>query len=399
MLSTRPRSSGRERQSLYLAFGFCQQARLSSGKTSSRFQEGLMMMRNRTLVLLGTALVAVVLCAAVVIAQAPSGTRSFHATTTDTDAAIKAAAEAARTAQASRGAWTVPKTPWGDPDLRGYWLSQSYTPLERPAELAGKAFYTEQEAIEAFKRAVEADAEVDPRTVHYDWKEYGMDAWQSPVRPNLRTALIIDPPDGRIPPMTPEGKQRAAAARRGPSVISRGLYERCITSNQGPPRLPQNHDAESQIFQSPGYVIFVLQSNSDIRIVPLDSRPHLPQSVRHWLGDSRGRWEGDTLVIETTNFHPKREWRGSAENMHLVERLRLTDAKTIDYTFTVTDPTTWTKPWTAEVPWPRIEPGLYEFACHEQNYGLINVVKGAQIRAREGPTRGGRAAGGLRTDE
>jgi hypothetical protein len=353
------------------------------------------MMRNRTLVLLCAAFVAVVLCAAIVVAQAPSGTRDFHATTTNTDAAIKAAAEAARTSQAARAAWTVPKTPWGDPDLRGYWLSLSYTPLERPAELAGKAFYTEQEAVAAFKQAVEADAEVDPRTVHYDWKEYGMDAWQSPVRPNLRTALIIDPPDGRIPPMTPEGKQRAAAARRGPSVISRGLYERCITSNQGPPRIPQNHDAESQIFQSPGYVIFVLQSNSDIRIVPLDGRPHLPQSVRHWLGDSRGRWEGDTLVIETTNFHPKREWRGSAENMHLVERLRLTDAKTIDYTFTVTDPTTWTKPWTAEVPWPRIEPGLYEFACHEQNYGLINVVKGAQIRAREG----GRAAGGLRADE
>ena len=355
------------------------------------------MMRNRTLVLLGAAFIAVVLCAAIVVAQAPSGTRSFHATTTDTDAAIKAAAEAARTAQASRATWTVPRTPWGDPDLRGYWLSLSYTPLERPAELAGKAFYTEQEAMAAFKQAVEADAEVDPRTVHYDWKEYGMDAWQSPVRPNLRTGLIIDPPDGRIPPMTPEGKQRAAAARRGPSVISRGLYERCVTSNQGPPRVPQNHDAESQIFQSPGYVTFVLQSNSDIRIVPLDGRPHLPQSVRHWLGDSRGRWEGDTLVIETTNFHPKREWRGSAENMHLVERLRLTDAKTIDYTFTVTDPTTWTKPWTAEVPWPRIEPGLYEFACHEQNYGLINVVKGAQIRAREG---GGRAAGGgLRADE
>ena len=354
------------------------------------------MMRNRTLVLLGAAFVAVVLCAAIVVAQAPSGTRDFHATTTNTDAAIKAAAEAARTSQAARATWTAPKTPWGDPDLRGSWLSLSYTPLERPAELAGKAFYTEQEAIAAFKQAVESDAEVDPRTVHYDWKEYGMDAWQSPVRPNLRTALIIDPPDGRIPPMTPEGKQRAAAARRGPSVISRGLYERCITSNQGPPRIPQNHDAESQIFQSPGYVIFVMQSNSEVRIVPLDGRPHLPSTMRNWQGDSRGRWEGDTLVIETTNFHPKREWRGSAENMHLVERLRLTDAKTIDYTFTVTDPTTWTKPWTAEVPWPRIEPGLYEFACHEQNYGLINVVKGAQIRAREG---GGRAAGGLRADE
>jgi hypothetical protein len=356
-------------------------------------------MRNRTLVLLSAPLLVVVLCAAVVIAQAPSGTRTFHPTTTNTDAAITAAADAARASQAARGTWKAPRTPWGDPDLRGYWLSLSYTPLQRPAELADKPMYTEQEAIAAFKKAVEADAEVDPREVHYDWKEYGMDAWQSPVRPNLRTALIIDPPDGRIPPLTPEGKQRVAAARRGPSVISRGLYERCITSNQGPPRIPQNHDAESQIFQSPGYVIFILQSNSEIRIVPLDGRPHLAPTVRHWQGDSRGRWEGDTLVIETTNFHPQREWRGSAANLHLIERLRLTDAKTIDYTFTVTDPTTWTKPWTAEVPWPRIEPGMYEFACHEQNYGLINVVRGAQIRAREAGTRGGRAAGAPLGDE
>jgi hypothetical protein len=326
------------------------------------------------------------------LGQAPSGTRSFHPTTTSTDAAIKAAAEAAKAAEAARANWKAPRTPWGDPDLRGYWLSLSYTPLERPAELAGKAFYTEEEAIAAFKAAVEADAEVDPREVHYDWKEYGMDAWQSPVRPNLRTGLIIDPPDGRIPPLTPEGKQRVADARRGLSVPSRGLYERCVTSNQGPPRVPQNHDAESQIFQSPGYVIFIMQSNSDVRIVPVDGRPHLPSKVRHWLGDSRGRWEGDTLVIETTNFHAQREWRGAAGNMHLVERLRLTDAKTIDYTFTVTDPTTWTKPWTAEVPWPRIEPGMFEFACHEQNYGLINVVRGAQIRAREAAARGGRPA-------
>jgi len=330
------------------------------------------------------------LCAAVLVAQAPSGTRSFDPTTTDTQAAIKAAAEAERTAAAAREGWSAPRTPWGDPDLRGYWLSLSYTPLERPAALGDKAVYTEEEALAAFKQAVEADAEVDPRTVHYDWKEYGMDAWQSPVRPNLRTGLIIDPPDGRIPPLTPEGTQRMAAARRGPYVPSRGLYERCVTGNQGPPRVPGNHDAESQIFQAPGYVLLLMQSNSDVRIVPLDGRPHLPSTVRHWMGDSRGRWEGDTLVIETTNFHPQREWRGSAENMRLVERVRLVDAKTIQYTFTVTDATTWARPWTADVPWPRIEPGLYEFACHEQNYGLINVVRGAQIRAREAGAGGGR---------
>jgi hypothetical protein len=350
-------------------------------------------MRTRCLAPAAAALTGlIVLWAAVPAAQAPSGTKNFDATTTNTDAAIKAAADAARAAAATRANWKTPRTPWGDPDLRGYWLSLSYTPLERPRELGDKALYTEEEALAAFKKAVEADAEVDPRTVHYDWKEYGMDAWQSPVRPNLRTGLIIDPPDGRIPALTPEGQKRREAAARGITVPSRGLYERCVTGNQGPPRVPGNHDAESQIIQSPGYVILLMQSNSDVRIIPLDGRPHLPQTVRHWLGDSRGRWEGDTLVIETTNFHPQREWRGAAGNMHLVERLRLVDAKTLDYTFTVTDPTTWVRPWTAEVPWPRIEPGMYEFACHEQNYGVINVVRGAQIRAREATATGGRPA-------
>ncbi|MBI4885608.1 MAG: hypothetical protein HY824_00810 [Acidobacteria bacterium] len=355
-------------------------------------------MQTRTVTAPAVLLVTLVgLCAADLAAQAPSGTKSFDATSTSTDAAIKAAAEAARAAAAARANWTPPRTPWGDPDMRGYWLSLSYTPLERPAALAGKPFYTEQEALAAFKKAVEEDAEVDPRTVHYDWKEYGMDAWQSPVRPSLRTALVVDPADGRIPALTPEGRTRAAAAGRGIDVRSRGLYERCVTGNQGPPRIPGNHDAESQIIQSPGYVVLLMQSNSDVRIIPVDGRPHAPSSVKSWLGDSRGRWEGTTLVIDTMNFHPDREWRGSAGNMHLVERLTLVDAKTIEYTFTVSDPSTWTKPWTAEVPWPRIEPGLFEFACHEQNYGLINVVKGAQIRAREAAE--GRASGARETPE
>jgi hypothetical protein len=350
-------------------------------------------MRTRILVPLIATLVTVAgLWATVLIAQAPSGTRSFDPTITNTEAAVKAAADATKAAADARANWRPPRTPWGDPDLRGYWLSLSYTPLERPAGLAGKPVYTEQEALAAFKKAVEEDAEVDPRTVHYDWKEYGMDAWQSPVRPNLRTSHIVDPPDGRIPPLTPEGRQRAAAARRGNDVRSRGLYERCVTGNQGPPRVPGNHDAESQIIQAPGYVVLLMQSNSDVRIIPLDGRPHLPSNVGQWLGDGRGRWEGNTLVVETTNFHPDREWRGSAGNLHLVERLTLVDPKTIEYTFTVTDPTTWTRPWTAEVPWPRIEPGLFEFACHEQNYGLINVLKGAQIRAREAAARPGPAA-------
>jgi hypothetical protein len=350
-------------------------------------------MWTRLLVSLSAATLVVVVGLWVAVgAQAPSGTREFHPITTNTDAAIAAAAEAAKTAAAARANWTPPRTPWGDPDFRGYYLNLSYTPLERPAELGDKAFYTEQEAIAAFKKEVEADAEVDPREVHYDWKEYGMDAWQSPVRPNLRTSLIVDPADGRVPPLTAEGKARLAGARRGNHVRSRGLYERCVTGNQGPPRLPLNHDAESQITQTPGYVVLLTQSNSDVRIIPLDGRPHLPSTVRQWLGDSRGRWQGNTLVVETTNFHAERDWRGSRGGLHLVERFTLVDPKTLQYEFTVTDSTTWTRPWTVDVVWPRIEPPLYEFACHEQNYGLMNVVKGAQIQARtrgERPSRAG----------
>src|ERR1041384_131391 len=164
--------------------------------------------------------------ASALIAQAPSGTKTFDPKTTNTDAAIKAAAEATKAAEEARKTFKAPKTPWGDPDLRGYYLNLSYTPLERPKELGDKALYTPDEALAAFKKAVEEDAEVDPRIVHYDWKEYGMDAWQSPVRPNLHTSLIIDPPSGRIPPMTAEGRKRAEAAGRGIYVNNRGLDER-----------------------------------------------------------------------------------------------------------------------------------------------------------------------------
>jgi hypothetical protein len=329
-------------------------------------------------------------------AQAPSGTKTFDPTTVNTEAAIKAATEAARAAAAAAN-WKPGRTPWGDPDLQGYYLNLSYTPLERPKELAGKAFYTEPEAIAAFRKAVVSDAEVDPRTVHYDWKEYGMDAWQSPVRPNLRTGLIVDTPDGRIPAMTPEGRKRAQAAGRGTDILSRGLYERCVTGNQGPPRVPGNHDSESQIIQAPGYVIILMQSNNDVRIIPLDNRPHLAPRVGQWLGDARGHFEGNTLVVDTTNFGEGREWRGSTSGMHLTERLTPTAPNTLKYEFTVNDPTTWVRPWSAEVPWPRIEPPLYEFACHEQNYGVMNVVKGAQLRANEAGA--GRAAPARETPE
>jgi len=278
-----------------------------------------------------------------------------------------------------------PRTPWGDPDLEGYWLNVAYVPLERTAELAGKPLHTPEEAVTAFVRWATRDASVDPATVHYDWTEFGMDNWQSPVRPNRRTSLVVDPPDGKIPTLTPEGEIRLQAQARRHTLESRGLYERCIQGNQGPPRVPfVQNTGQSQIVQTPDYVILMTQANSDVRIFHLDGSPHAPDSVRSYLGDSRAHWEGDTLVIETTNFHESRKWDGSADNLHLVERLTRVADDTLLYEATMTDPSTWETPWSIEVPWPMMEPpGLFEFACHEQNYGIINVLRGARVRAAE----------------
>ncbi len=281
-----------------------------------------------------------------------------------------------------------PRTPWGDPDIAGYWTSASYTPMERPDELAGKPFYTPEEALEAFQRRALGDAATDPATVHYDWAEFGMDVWQSPIRPNLRTSLIVDPPDGKKPPLTANGRAQFEAHTQRHTLESRHLFERCITGDQGPPRVPSLQSVgESQIIQTPDYVVLITQTNSDVRIIPLDGRPPPSENVGAYLGISRGRWDGDTLVVETTNFDPKARIRRIQEagpNLNLVERFTRVEEDLLLYEATLTDLTTWEAPWTFENNWPRMEPpGLFEWACHENNYGIINVVKGAQVRAAE----------------
>jgi hypothetical protein len=369
-------------------------------------------MRTRLLVFLGAAVLllpvgTLVLQGQVITNTAPSGTKKFDSSTVDPQAAIKAAVDAAKKEAATP--FTAKKTPWGDPDLRGYYNVATYTPLQRPVALKDKEFYTEEEAIAAFRKAVEDDAAVDPKNMHYDWKEYGMDAWQSGVRPNMRTSLIVEPRDGRIPPLTPEAQKRradrqAAARARNPEVGVSTLpqfYTRCIMGNAGGAPLvrggnPAGNEAlgsaggvtaEFQLAQSPGYALIITTSNNDARIVPLDGRPHVPSRVRSWLGDSRGHWEGDTLVVETTNFNdksPGTNYQGSTSSLKLVERFTLVGPKSMRYQYTVSDPNTWTSAWSADSTIPRIDPPIYEFACHEQNYGVMNVVKGAQIREAEG---------------
>jgi hypothetical protein len=297
----------------------------------------------------------------------------------------------------SRGAakpWKVPRTPDGQPDLQGFWSNTTYVPLQRPTNVT-KEFYTPEEAAEMIKKAALTESEqTEPGTVadvHYDFTQFGLDRSQSALAPNLRTSLIVDPRDGRIPPMTPEGLKRTAEraeARKlagGPydAAQNQPLSVRCIIMDRiGPPMLAGAYNNNYQIVQTPGYVMILVEMIHDVRIIPLDGRPQLPPRVRQWTGSYRGRWDGDTLVVESTNFNGKNPFQGSSEHLKLTERFTRIDEKTIRYQFTVDDPSTWTRPWSAEVPWAKTIGPLFEHACHEGNYGLTNILAGARVEEK-----------------
>jgi len=267
------------------------------------------------------------------------------------------------TAQPARGAET-PRTPWGTPDLQGIWDNRTITPLERPREFEGRASLTVAEA--ATYEVQTAGRRVNDR---YYW-----DRGTRTVS-DRRTALIVDPADGRVPSLTPMGRRRVEAGQRQGvgRAEDRNPSERCITRTV--PRLPGLYNNNYQIFQTPAYVVIQMEMIHDARIVPLDGRAHVSAFIRQWNGDSRGRWDGDTLVIETTNFTSKTNFRGAAEHLRLVERLTRVDAGTIEYEFTVSDETTWTRPWTARIPLNRNEGPIYEYACHEGNDGLAGILE------------------------
>ena len=290
--------------------------------------------------------------------------------------------------------WTPPRTPDGQPDLQGFWTNATFTPLERPKDVT-KEFYTKEEAAEFEKRlAAEDAAQTEPGTiadVHYDFTQFGLDTAQATYASTLRTSLIVDPADGKLPPLTAEGQARAAqraeqAKRVGrwDSAQSNELDDRCmIFAGAGPPMLPQSYNSNYHIVQSSGYVMILFEMAHDFRVIPLDGRPHLPSTVTQWNGDSRGRWEGDTLVVETTNFNGKNPLRGSTEHMRLTERFTRVDADTIRYRFTVDDKSTWTRPWSAELLMRRTTGPLFEHACHEGNYGLYNTLVGARLEEKK----------------
>jgi hypothetical protein len=290
--------------------------------------------------------------------------------------------------------YTPPRTPDGQPDLQGFWTNATFTPLERPKNVT-KEFYTPEEAAQVERRLIDADiAQTEPGTiadVHYDFTQFGLDTHQAPFAALLRTSMIVDPSDGRLPALSAEGKRRAAerAERdkrvgRWDSAQANQLDDRCVIfAGAGPPMMPQSYNSNYQIVQAPGYVMILFEIAHDVRVIPLDGRPHVHTDVRQWIGDSRGRWDGDTLVVETTNFNGKNELSGASEHMRVVERFTRVDAETIRYQFTVEDSATWTRPWSAELAMRKTTGPLFEHACHEGNYGLYNTLAGARLAEKK----------------
>ena len=306
---------------------------------------------------------------------------------------LSAAQGTAPPAQASgRSTWTPPKTPNGHPDLQGYWTSLGFTPLERPEKFGNREFLTDEELKDVFKAGVDRSYEFtfdnSADTPVYDATVYALDAWQNGVRPNKRTSLIVDPPNGRLPAMTPAAQSRRARGGRqlegfnGPEDLSTGV--RCLTFGGPPIPTGSSYNRNVFILQSKDHVVVEYEWGSATRVIPITSAPHLSPNIRHWRGNPRARWEGNTLVVESVNFHPG----GMAESidptkMKITERFTRIDENTIEYKYTIDDPSTWTRPWTAIIPLSKIDGPLFEYACNEGNNGLVNILEGARAQDKK----------------
>ncbi|MCE2543423.1 MAG: hypothetical protein J4F30_08325 [Acidobacteria bacterium] len=286
----------------------------------------------------------------------------------------------------------VPRTAWGKPDLGGVWDFATLTPMERPAALAGQERLTEEDVANIVARSAQftellSERGVGGNTGTYDefWFDFGSD-----VSADRRTSLVVDPPNGRIPDRTPTALERQTARRAylaehpADSWEDRNLAERCLVGfNSGPPMAPSAYNNVFQLFQTEDHVVILNEMVHDARVVPLDGRDGLDPNVRQWLGSSRGYWDGDTLVVETANFRDETNFRGVTRDMRLVERFTRADADTLLYEFTVNDPRTFVRPWTAEVPMALSPMPTFEYACHEGNYGLEGILGGTRAEERE----------------
>jgi hypothetical protein len=300
----------------------------------------------------------------------------------------------------------VPHTPWGDPDLQGVWNDATSTPLQRPSDIGPKDVLSDEEAV-GFQVQLEHDLTRDRRDggaaldVNRAYNEHWMDARRLRITADHRTSLIVDPPDGRIPPLTPLSPERARVKADREAANARfnaglpdtfrdmSLPVRCVIRTDSPPYLPTIYNNDFQIFQSPGFVVIAPEMIHSARIIPLRGEAHLGKNLHQWLGDSRGHWENNTLVVDTTNFRTDDGviFQGaSPKTFRITERFTRVDLNTLSYEFTVEDPNTWTRPWTARIPWTRIDPAeqMYEYACHEDNYDLVHLLTGARTRERNG---------------
>ena len=343
---------------------------------------------------LGIALAIVLFVPTFVAAQGPpAATKNTAKTAAKTDAK----------------AWTTPHTPDGKPDLHGYWTSESFTPLERPAKYAGREFLTDEEVQAAQKAGLQREYERppnDPEATLSNLTTFGLTADLEGFVPNKRTSLIVDPPDGRMPPRTPEAlkRPRAIGDRDYIEVDSHGgvtihadtpkdigVRTGCVSLSGGPPILPGGYNNGLYILQNPEYVVLQAEYGTEVRIIPLDGRPHAGAGIQQWRGDGRGHWEGDTLVVETTNFRPEATFRNAnPKTLKITERFKRVAADQIEYSFTIDDPSTWAKPWTAMVPLRAIKGPIFEYDCSESNNDIINIMAGARAseKAAEEKTKG-----------
>jgi hypothetical protein len=295
----------------------------------------------------------------------------------------------------------IPRTPDGKPDLQGVWDFRTITPMERPKELANKATLTEEEARQweiqnrrnQDNREKGAARTVNGQESNQDVERAYNDFWwdRGTKVTTLRTSMVVDPPDGRVPPLTEEARKRQAdeakrPAFRGTGASGRGVdtwldrstFERCITRGLPGAMSPTAYNNNYRVTQAPGVVALEIEMLGGTRIIPTDGRPHINSSIRQWMGNSVGRWEGDTLVVETTNFTDKVLYRGAAENLHLVERIRRVGPGELEYRVTISDPTTFTRPWTLVIPYVNTGEQMFEYACHEGNYGMEGILSGAR---------------------
>ncbi len=361
-------------------------------------------MRNRwrvQLTAIGGVLAVVLFVPSFAAAQAATGAATK---TTAASAGAKSNTQSA----ASAKTWTMPRTRDGHPDLHGYYNFLTFTPMERPAKYGNREFLTPQETEETFKTGVQTAFEprdgdeehygnelFNANSVDYDPTTFGLSPWQNGIKPNPRTSLVVDPPDGRIPPLTAEAKAARAARKvvqgheyvvddhNGVGVVhadvplNLGYGTTCVSPGGGPPISPGEYNADLYILQTPE--TFVIQGVNGYRVIPLDGRAHLSANFHEWQGNGVGHWEGDTLVVETTNFRPDQTPRGAnPKTLKITERFTRISPETVEYKYTIDDPSTWTKPWSVILPLSAENGPLFEFACSEDDYDAVNILAGAR---------------------